>query len=67
MSGVRQRILPIQNVVESSEQPELYVLGHDHFTPTTGRCPTTEIDHGFFDQLDTEFELIRWVFFFRIL
>jgi hypothetical protein len=35
VSSVRQRFLSVQDVVQSSEQQEFYVPGHDCFTPTT--------------------------------
>lgn len=60
MSGVRQRVLSIQDFVQPSEQPELHVPGHDHPAPSEpsarrGKRAQTQDDDGFLHQLHIEF------------
>lgn len=60
MSGVRKRILPVQDVVQPPEQPELHVPGYDHPAPSQpsagrGQRAQAQDDHGLFDKFHIEF------------
>lgn len=60
MSRVRQRVLPVQDVVQPPEQPELHVPGHDHLAPSQpsagrrGERAQAQDDHGLFHKLHIE-------------